>query len=106
MNENELKKKLGVKIGQYRVKKGLTQEQLGGLIDRSQRQVSLIEIGTCFPSCVTILRLAEVFDCSVNDLFDFELIDDNRTFKEKLFALVQNLPEEKIKTLYMIGKHI
>lgn len=106
MSEKDLKRKLGIKIGQYRVKNGLTQEQLAELINRSQRQVSLIEIGTCFPSCVTILRLAEVFNCSVNDLFDFELIDDSLTPKEKLFALVQNLPEEKIKTLYMIGKNI
>lgn len=85
----------------------MTQEQLAELINRSQRQVSLIEVGNCFPSCVTILRLAEVFNCSVNDLFDFELIDDNMgTIKEKLFALVHNLPDEKLRTLYVIGKNI
>jgi len=106
MNDSDLKRKLGAKICRYRLEKDLTQEQLAELINRSQRQVSLIEVGSCFPSCVTILRLAEVFNCSVNDLFDFELLDENINLKEKLFALVQSLPDEKVKTLYMIGKNI
>ena len=106
MNDAELKKNLGLKISQYRIKKGLTQEQLAELINRSQRQVSLIEVGNCFPSCVTILRLAEVFGCSVNDLFDFDPMDETVNTREKLSEMIQNLPEEKIKTLYVIAKNI
>jgi len=103
MNNLEL---FGKRIRELRKTKSLTQEQLAELIERSQRQVSLIEVGNCFPSCVTLLRLAEVFNCSVNDLFDFELLDEGVNIKEKLTLLIDVLPEDKLKTLYVIGKNI
>ena len=50
MNDIELKTLLGLKIKHYRNQLKLTQEELGEKINRTQRQVALIELGESFPS--------------------------------------------------------
>ena len=103
---DDFKIKLGLRIKQLRVKMNLTQEQLAELIDRSQRQISLIELGTSCPSLETLMRLKDVFGCSLQDLFDFELVDDINIIKDKLQNIITNLSDEKIKTLYLFAKNI
>ena len=75
MDETKLKKLLGLRIKQYCNKLGLIREELGEKIDRSQRQVSLIELGSSFPNPITLTNITNVFNCSMKDLFDFEPVD-------------------------------
>lgn len=106
MNEKEIKICLGAKIKQYRSKLGLTQDELAEKINRTQRQISMIEVGKSFPTPETLANLIKVFGCSIQDLFDFEPIKNIVEFKIELFKIIENLPEEKLKILYQIGKHI
>ena len=67
MNDIELKTLLGLKIKHYRNQLKLTQEELGKKINRTQRQVSLIELGESFPSPQTLINIASAFNCSMRD---------------------------------------
>lgn len=106
MNEIRLKKLLGLRIKQYRNKLGLTQEELGEKIDRSQRQVSLIELGSSFPNPITLTNITKVFNCSMKDLFDFESVDNISNLKDELLKLIETYPEDKLKTIYIIAKNL
>ena len=106
MDETKLKKLLGLRIKQYRNKLGLTQEELGEKIDRSQRQVSLIELGSSFPNPITLTNITNVFNCSMKDLFDFEPVDNITNHKEELLEIIEDSSEEKLKTIYIIAKNL
>ena len=103
MNENDLKKLLGYKIKQYRLKMKLTQELLSEKIGITQRQISLIELGKSFPTPKTLFNISKVLNCSIGELFDFATKEDSKIIKKKLNSLIETLPDEKIKILYMIA---
>ncbi len=106
MNESELKIKLGEQIKKRRKKHELTQEALAEKIGRSQRQVSLIEIGESFPNPITLTNITKAFNCSMKDLFDFEPIENITNLKEELLDVIENSSEEKLKTIYIIAKNL
>ncbi len=106
MNDTELKTLLGLKIKHYRKQLGLTQEELGEKIERTQRQVSLIELGSSFPNPEALINIAKVFNCSIKDLFDFEPIINIENLKDELSKLTNKLSEDKLKTLYLIAKNL
>ena len=106
MNDTELKTLLGLKIKHYRKQHGLTQEELGEKIERTQRQVSLIELGSSFPNPEALINIAKVFNCSIKDLFDFEPIINIENLKDELSKLTNKLSEDKLKTLYLIAKNL
>lgn len=106
MNDSELKTYLGLKIKYYRKKLNLTQDELGEKINRTQRQISLIELGNSFPAPETLINLTKVFDCTIKDLFDFEPIGKIKDIKSELLKNIDTLPDEKLKILYLISKNI
>lgn len=106
MNDTELKILLGLKIKHYRKQLALTQEELGEKIERTQRQVSLIELGSSFPNPEALINIAKVFNCSIKDLFDFEPIINIENLKDELSKLTNKLSEDKLKTLYLIAKNL
>jgi transcriptional regulator with XRE-family HTH domain len=58
-----------LKIREYREELQLTQKELAEKIGNVQRNVSNWENGTSEPDCETILRLADLFDVSIDELF-------------------------------------
>lgn len=106
MNEIKLKKLLGIRIKHYRNKLGLTQEELGEKIDRTQRQVSLIELGNSFPNPETLTNLIKVFGCTMKELFDFEPIVNIENLREKTHLLIDKLNDENIKIIFSIAKNL
>lgn len=56
-------------IASERVKLGLSQEQLANQLEVSREIVSKWELGTSNPKAVSILKLAELFNCSIDYLF-------------------------------------
>lgn len=106
MNKKKLKSQLGIKIQQFRNKTGLTQEGFSEHIGITQRQVSLIELGKSFPKPETLLNIVNFCNCSMRDLFDFESIENIADLKNEFLNIIETMPEEKLKTLYIIGKNI
>lgn len=59
---------LGQRIRTFRLAKGLTQTELGELVDLSQRQITYYEAAEGSPSPAMLVRLAEVLDVTTDEL--------------------------------------
>ncbi len=60
------------RLKEYRAKKDLNQQQLGSLVNASRQTISLIERGDYSPSVTLAIKIAKVFDVSVEDIFSYE----------------------------------
>lgn len=69
----DLKQKFGRQIRAVRKAKGLTQEQVAELIDRSTRAVSDLERGKSLPRPETLVVLSERLEVPLRSFFDFEV---------------------------------
>ncbi len=63
---------IGNKIKALRIKKGLTQEELGERTDLTKGYISQLERDLNSPSIETLFNLLEVLGCSPRDFFDDE----------------------------------
>ncbi len=61
---------VGTSIRVMRLKRNLTQEQLGELIGVGTTHISHIETGTALPSFQTFIRLVNALGCSADDLLN------------------------------------
>ncbi len=73
MDDEKLKKQIGMNIVSYRKRQGLTQAGLAEKLNYSDKAVSKWERGESAPDVVTLTQLAELFGITVNDL----LVDPN-----------------------------
>ncbi|MFB6209821.1 MAG: helix-turn-helix transcriptional regulator [Candidatus Nanohaloarchaea archaeon] len=60
------------KLKVERAKKDLTQEELAEEMEVSRQTVNAIETGKYDPSLELALKLAEFFECNVEDIFSIE----------------------------------
>jgi len=66
------KKKLGKRIADFREKKGLTQPQLGALLNKDFQSISRLENGRVNASGYLLKQIAKSLGVTMNELFDFE----------------------------------
>lgn len=82
----DLKQKFGLQIRAIRKAKGLTQEQVAELIDRSTRAISDLERGRSLPKPETLVTLSERLNVPLRAFFDFEIKDENDPRRGELLA--------------------
>ncbi len=58
-----------------RKKKKITQEQLADMVGVSRQSINAIERGKYTPSTTLALKISEIFNTSVNKLFELEASD-------------------------------
>lgn len=58
-------------LKEHRNSKGLNQQELGRLVGVSRQTISLIERGDYSPSVKLAIKIARVFDTSVENIFDY-----------------------------------
>ncbi len=68
MNDEKLKKQIGINIALFRKRAGLTQAGLAGKINYSDKAVSKWERGESVPDVLTLVILAEQLEVPVSDL--------------------------------------
>lgn len=61
-----------MRIKQYRKDKGLTQAQLGEKLGVAQSTVATWEMGEIAPRTKTLIKIAEVLQCTVDELLQKE----------------------------------
>ena len=66
------------RLKEYRSSKGINQTELGKLAGVSRQTISLIERGDYSPSVTLALKIARIFQVSVEDIFMYEEIHDRR----------------------------
>lgn len=58
-------------LKEYRAKINVNQQEMGKLVGVSRQTISQIERGDYSPSVTLALKIAKVFEVSVEDIFDF-----------------------------------
>ena len=64
------------RLKEYRSSKGINQTELGKLAGVSRQTISLIERGDYSPSVTLALKIARIFQVSVEDIFMYEEDED------------------------------
>ncbi len=64
--------KMPINLKQERLKKGLTQSNLGKLVNRNKQSVSNWEHGISLPPYLVLKRLSEIFDKPIEYLVEEE----------------------------------
>lgn len=100
---------IGKKIKNLRLKKGLTQEELGERTDLSKGYISQLERDLSSPSIETFFNIIEVLGCSPKQFFDEEervqkvvYDEDSQTFfadEEKGYQIRWLVPESNEKEM-------
>jgi len=60
----------------YRAKKEITQEELAERVGVSRQAINSVETGKYDPSLELAFKLAEEFDCSIEEIFVYEEVKD------------------------------
>lgn len=60
------------RLKEHRARIGVNQQELGAMVGASRQTISLIERGDYSPSITLALKIAKVFQVSVEDVFDYE----------------------------------
>ena len=74
---------LSNRIYELRIQKGLSQKELGAILGVSNKAVSKWETGTAIPKTETLIKLAEVFEISTEELLNMALPLQNNQTKEE-----------------------
>lgn len=59
-------------LKEYRARIGVNQQEMGQLVGVSRQTISQIERGDYSPSVTLALKIAKVFEVSVEDIFEYE----------------------------------
>lgn len=65
------------RLKEYRARLNLNQSELGKLAHVSRQTISLIERGDYSPSVTLALKLAQIFEVFVEDIFIYQEDEDN-----------------------------
>lgn len=60
------------RLKEYRAKINVNQHEMGQLVNVSRQTISQIERGDYSPSVTLALKIAKVFNASVEDIFEYE----------------------------------
>lgn len=60
------------RLKEHRSRLNINQQELGLLVSVSRQTISLIERGDYHPSVLLAIKIAAVFECSVEDVFTYE----------------------------------
>lgn len=80
-----------LKIKELREEFQLTQGELADKISNAQRNVSNWEKGTSEPDCATLVRLADVFGVTLDELFGREERGSGIAENEPLYKMLSRL---------------
>jgi len=91
MDKNiEIKKLLGKRIKEIRIKRGLTQEKLAELVGVGERNLSKIECGDNFVTAGTLSKILSALHIKPKELFDFEHNQEKENLKQELLKAITN----------------
>lgn len=98
---------IGLKIKEQRQERGITQEYVANLLDVNPSHISNIECGRAHPSLTALVKMANIFQCSIDCFIGGEytfVVDKNATtLDEKIMEKLKYCePEKKQRILKMI----
>ena len=97
--KGEKKMNLGNKILQLRKKNGLSQEQLGEVVDVTRQTISNWELGETTPNPEQLKRLSKAFNVSIDEILD----NESKEFLMNKISNTERLAGIIIKILKVVG---
>lgn len=104
--EQNLKKRLGKRIQELRVKNGLKQTTLAERVNLAHKSQSCIETGKNYPSAEVVEKYANVLNVDVAEILDIEHIKPTSELIAEMNILLNNADEKDIVTAYRILKSL
>ena len=104
--EQNLKKRLGKRIQELRVKNGLKQATLAERVNLAHKSQSCIETGKNYPSAEVVEKYANVLNVDVAEILDIEHIKPTSELIAEMNILLNNADEKDIVTAYRILKSL
>ena len=71
------------RLKEFRARKSLNQQELGSLVGASRQTISLIERGDYSPSVTLALKIAQVFEVPLEEIFYYEKENEDNEKNEK-----------------------
>lgn len=105
MDEEKLKKQIGMNIAAYRKRNHLTQVGLAEKLNYSDKAVSKWERGESAPDIATLVQLADAFDITVNELLEDpnQLPENPGTVERVMASVVEKRLKRKANKRIILG---
>lgn len=97
-----LKKKLGLRIKELRIKNNMTQAELAERTGIAAKHQSYIETGKTYPSAKLIESYADIFNIDVGDLLTISHIKDRNSLIKDIYQMLNKADDVSIVTAYKI----
>ncbi len=72
MKEKELFEKIGTRVKELRIEKGMSQQELAGMINFEKSNMSRLEAGGTNPTVGTLYKIAQALDVTLSELLMVE----------------------------------
>jgi len=92
-------KALGKRIKLARIERELTQEQLSEMVNLSPTHMSNIESGTANVSLPSLVRIANIFSLSVDDLLSDSIIHPRASLERELQKILDGCTDYEIRII-------
>lgn len=100
----ELKKKLGKRIQELRIKNDLKQSELAEKVGIATKHQSCIETGKNYPSAELVENYAKVFGVDVAEMLDITHVKTTEELLSDIYSMLKTANEEEILIVHKILK--
>lgn len=104
--EQNLKKRLGKRIQELRLKNGLKQATLAEKVNLAHKSQSCIETGKNYPSAEVVEKYANALNVDVADVLYIEHIKPTEELIKEMNILLKDADEKDVVTAYRILKSL
>ena len=104
--EQNLKKRLGKRIQELRLKNGLKQATLAEKVNLAHKSQSCIETGKNYPSAEVVEKYAKALNVDVAEILDIEHIKSTKELIEEMNLLLSMADEKDVVTAYRLLKSL
>ena len=102
----EVKKRIGKRIQELRVKRNLKQSELAEMIDIATKTQSCIETGKNYPTAENIEKYAKALNVDIAEILKIEHIKSTDDMRNEIFSMLKSANEEEILLLYKLLKAV
>lgn len=95
-----VKKQLGTRIQELRIKKGLKQSELAEKVGIATKHQSCIETGKNFPSADLLEKFAIALNIDISEILNIKNIKNRETQLEEIKKMLANASDKEISIIY------